>query len=143
MSQRRPLPREYLRARLGDALVLRTLVDEQATRAAVIGRSGRTWVRRRPVTWPCSRTPGTEAKELPPAPLATSEASGRLQTLMLHGAGRRGRRPAVLAVGGQGTPVPPRIGRRDRRHTVALLDCCHSGGTTRDLSTAALRQWPR
>ncbi|MEZ5218227.1 MAG: caspase family protein [Ilumatobacteraceae bacterium] len=27
---------EYLRARLGDALVLRTLVDERATRAAVI-----------------------------------------------------------------------------------------------------------
>ncbi len=129
----------YLGARATDTQ-LRTLIDREATKDAVVaafrehlGRAGRGDVA-------LFAYAGHGSEEPAPPQLAALEPSGRIQTIVLQDCGRRIegrlRRPladkelslliAEVSSGGA--------------HVVVVLDCCHSGGGTRD-PFAQVRGW--
>ncbi len=131
---------EYLRIRLGDSAEILTLVDAAATRAAVVDGFRTHLARAGAGDVAVFAYSGHGSQERPPDELAVSEASGRLQTLMLHDAGR-------VVDGELRWPLADKELRllletvaATGAHTVAILDCCHSGDATRDVA-GATRQW--
>jgi hypothetical protein len=131
---------EYLRARVGERLELRTLYDDQATRDAVavgfrdhLGRAG-------PGDVALFAYAGHGSEEPAPAEVAHLEPTGRIQTLLLHDCGRRigGKLRRALADKELSVLLAELAGRGP--HVAVVLDCCHSGGGTRD-PFVGIRGW--
>lgn len=123
---------EYLTARSGSAPVLRKLVDAEATRDAVIGAFRDHLGRAGPGDVALFAYCGHGSEEPVPKEIADLESTGRIQTLILYDSDRKvdGRLQRPLAdkelsvlIAGVAAKGP---------HVVAILDCCHSGGGTRD-----------
>lgn len=122
----------YLTGRVGDRLDLQTLLDADATRANVtsafrehLGAAG-------PGDVALFGYCGHGSEEAAPDAVAQFEPTGRIQTLLLHDSGRsvggemqRALADKELAVLIAGVAV-------SGAHVVVILDCCHSGGGTRD-----------
>ena len=119
-------------ARSGTEPVLRTLIDAEATRDAVISAFREHLGQARAGDVALFAYCGHGSEEPVPPAIADLEPTGRIQTLILYDSDRkvagRLRRPladkelslliAEVAAGGA--------------HVVVILDCCHSGGGTRD-----------
>jgi len=132
--------RTYLEARAGTDLRLRVLEDAAATRDTFpaafrehLGQAG-------PGDIALFAFFGHGSEEPVPPELAAREPSGRLQTILLHDCGRRvdgklrrafaDKELSLLIAGVAATGA----------HVVTILDCCHSGGGTRD-PFARPRSW--
>ena len=122
----------YLRARVNGPLDLRTLLDADATRDTVVaafrehlGQAGAGDVA---LFAYC----GHGSEEPAPSAIADLEPSGRIQTIMLHDCGRRvdGKLRRALADKELALLIAGVAARG--AHVVTVLDCCHSGGGTRD-----------
>jgi hypothetical protein len=131
---------QYLGARVGVGLELRTLYDEEATRDAVtagfrehLGRAG-------PGDVAFFAYAGHGSEEPAPAEVAQLEPTGRIQTLLLHDCGRRvgGKLRRALADKELALLLAEVAGRGP--HLAVVLDCCHSGGGTRD-PFVGIRGW--
>jgi hypothetical protein len=121
-------------------LDLVTLVDEEATRDAVVTAFREHLGRAGPGDVALFAYAGHGSEEPAALEVAHLEPTGRIQTLVLHDCGRR--------IGGT-----LRRGLADKElslliaevaakgpHVVVVLDCCHSGGATRD-PVVAVRGW--
>ncbi len=122
----------YLRARTAGTLELRTLLDADATRDTVVagfrehlGRAGAGDIA---LFAYC----GHGSEEPAPAAIADLEPSGRIQTILLHDCGRRidGKLRRALADKELSLLIAELTAKGG--HVVTILDCCHSGGGTRD-----------
>jgi hypothetical protein len=131
---------QYLRARVGADLELRTLYDEEATRDAVaagfrdhLGQAG-------PGDVAVFAYAGHGSEEPAPAEVTHLEPTGRIQTLLLHDCGRRvgGKLRRALADKELALLLAEVAGRGP--HVTVILDCCHSGGGTRD-PLVSVRGW--
>jgi hypothetical protein len=131
---------QYLRARVATGLELRTLYDEEATRDGVtagfrehLGRAG-------PGDVALFAYAGHGSEEPAPDAVAHLEPTGRIQTLLLHDCGRRvaGKLQRALADKELALLLAEVAGRGP--HLAVVLDCCHSGGGTRD-PFVGIRGW--
>jgi hypothetical protein len=122
----------YLRARTAGALELQVLLDADATRETVVagfrdhlGRAGAGDVA---LFAYC----GHGSEEPAPVAIADLEPSGRIQTILLHDCGRRvdGKLRRALADKEMSLLIAELAAKGG--HVVTILDCCHSGGGTRD-----------
>ncbi len=132
---------EYLRARLGDAAHIETLEDEAATRDGVIAgfRSHLAQAGTGDVAFFGFAGHGSE--EAVPDVISGSEPSGQLQNLMLFDSGHTtDDKIAWPLVDKELGLLLDEVAARGA-HVVAIMDCCHSGDVTRDVSTATARQW--
>jgi hypothetical protein len=131
---------QYLRARVGTELALRTLCDDEATRDAVVdgfrdhlGQAGEG-------DTALFVYAGHGSEEPAPAEVASLEPTGRIQTLMLHDCGRRvgGKLRRALADKELAVLLAEVVARGP--HVAVILDCCHSGSGTRD-PFVGIRGW--
>lgn len=136
-----------LRARHADRLVLRTLVDEEATRAGVVAAVRTHLGRAGPGDVAVLYFAGHGSEEPVPAELAHLEGGPVLQTLLLHDAGQRAGPDGPDRAGAIVRPLADKelgllIDELTQRggHVAVILDCCHSGDADRDASTA-VRAW--
>ncbi len=131
-----------LRQRFGDRLAPLTLLDEAATRQSVIDSFTAHLGQAGPDDVAVFVYAGHGSEEPAPPEFAKLESTNRIQTFMLYDCGRRDangklcraladKELAVLIDG-----VAERAG-----HVVVILDCCSSGGATRDPDTARSRGW--
>jgi Caspase domain len=131
---------QYLRARVGDELVLRTLYDEEATRDAVVAGFRDHLARAGDGDIALFVYAGHGSEEPAPAEVAGLEPTGRIQTLMLHDCGRRvdGKLRRALADKELAVLLAEVAARGP--HLAVILDCCHSGSGTRD-PFVGIRGW--
>jgi hypothetical protein len=131
---------QYLRARVGDDLALCTLYDEEATRDAVaagfrdhLGQAGAGDVA-------LFAYAGHGSEEPAPTEVSHLEPTGRIQTLLLHDCGRRvgGKLQRALADKELALLLAELAAKGP--HVTVILDCCHSGGGTRD-PFVGIRGW--
>jgi Caspase domain len=80
---------QYLRARVGTDLALRTLYDDEATRDAVVDGFRDHLAQAGGGDTALFVYAGHGSEEPAPAEVANLEPTGRIQTLMLHDCGRR------------------------------------------------------
>ena len=130
----------FLEGRVGDRLRLTTLVDGQATRAAIIDTFRAHLGQAGPGDVALFSYSGHGSEEPAPSEFATLEASGRLQTLVPVDVGRRRGGPLVRPIADKELAVLIAEVSAKGPHVVVLLDCCHSGNGTRDAATT-VRQW--
>jgi len=131
---------EYLRARAEGDIDVRTMLDAEATRPAVVeafhahlGRAG-------PGDVAVFTYSGHGTEEPVPKEIKTSEASGKIQTLMLADSGKRVGGKFVRGLADKELAVLLAEVSGRGAHTVAILDCCHAGGADRDAFTN-VRGW--
>jgi Caspase domain len=122
----------YLRARAAGTIEVQTLLDADATRDTIVagfrdhlGRAG-------PGDVAIFVYCGHGSEEPAPAAIADLEPSGRIQTILLHDCGRRidGKLRRALADKELSLLIAELAAKGG--HVVTVLDCCHSGGGTRD-----------
>jgi len=123
---------QYLTERAGDGLDLRTLYDADATRANVttafrehLGGAG-------PGDVALFAYAGHGSQEPAPADVAHLEETGRIQTLVLHDCGRRVDGKLQRPLADKELAVLIAQVADGGAHVVIVLDCCNSGGGTRD-----------
>jgi hypothetical protein len=123
---------QYLRARVGTALELRTLCDADATRDNLVAAFREHLGQAEPGDVALFVYAGHGSEEPAPPEVAPLEPSGRIQTLVLHDCGRRveGKLRRALADKELAVLLAEVAGRGP--HVAVILDCCHSGGGTRD-----------
>ena len=123
---------DYLTARSGTAPEIRKLVDADATKAAVIGGFRDHLGRARAGDVALFAYCGHGSEEPVPTAIADLEPTGLIQTLILFDSDRTidGQLQRPLA----DKELSLLIGEvaAGGAHVVAILDCCHSGGGTRD-----------
>ena len=85
-----------------------------------------------PATSPSSRTAATAARSRRRPAVADLEPSGRIQTIMLHDCGRRVDGKLRRALADKELSLLIAEVAASGAHVVTILDCCHSGGGTRD-----------
>jgi hypothetical protein len=124
--------RTSLEARAGATLRLRELHDADATRDALVtafrdhlGRAG-------PDDVALFAFFGHGSEEPAPPEIATLEPTGRLQTILLHDCGRRIGGTLRRAFADKELSLLLAEVAASGAHVVTILDCCHSGGGTRD-----------
>jgi hypothetical protein len=131
----------FLGGRLGDRLRLQTLVGRVATRRAIVDGIRSHLGRARAGDVALFAWSGHGSEEPAPAPLASLEPGGWIQTIVPVDVGRRDDRGVLIrsvadkelaVLFGEVTAGGP--------HVVVLLDCCHSGTGTRD-AEVRVRQW--
>ena len=130
----------FLEGRVGDRLRLTTLVDRQATRAAMIDTFRSHLGQAGPGDVALFSYSGHGSEEPAPPAFAELEASGRIQTLVPVDVGRRRKGPLVRPIADKELAVLIAEVTARGPHVVVLLDCCHSGSGTRD-AAATPRQW--
>ena len=131
----------FLQGRVGERLRLATLIDREATRQAIIDAIRMHLGQAGPGDVALFSYSGHGSEEPAPAEYAALEPSGRIQTLVCVDVGRRN---------AEGVLVRPLADKElailfgevaaKGPHVAVLLDCCHSGGGTRDAATR-VRQW--
>ncbi len=131
---------QYLHARVGDELVLRTLYDEEATRDALVGAFRDHLGQAGPGDVALFAYAGHGSEEPAPPAVAHLEPTGRIQTLMLHDCGRRVDGKLRRAVADKELAVLLAEVADRGPHLAVILDCCHSGGGTRD-PFVGIRSW--
>ncbi len=131
---------QYLEARVGADLELRTLYDEEATRDAVaagfrdhLGQAG-------PGDVAVFAYAGHGSEEPAPGEVAHLEPTGRIQTLLLHDCGRRVGGKLRRALADKELALLLAELAAKGAHVTVILDCCHSGGGTRD-PLVGVRGW--
>jgi hypothetical protein len=133
----------YLRARAAGSLEVCTLLDGDATRDTLVagfrdhlGRAGHGDVA---LFAYC----GHGSEEPAPTAIADLEPSGRIQTILLHDCGRRvdGKLRRALADKELSLLIAELAAKGC--HVLTILDCCHSGGGTRDPFTRPRAWMPR
>jgi hypothetical protein len=131
---------EVLTTRLGSQLQQLTLLDQQATRAAVIdgwrqhlGQAGSGDVA-------LFYYGGHGGEEPAPPELVNLEGTKRLQNLICFDSGRRVDGKLVRALADKELAALISEVAARGAHVAVLLDCCHSGSGTRD-AVATVRQW--
>jgi hypothetical protein len=131
---------QYLRARVGGELALRTLYDGEATRDAVIAGFRDHLAQAGTGDIALFVYAGHGSEEPAPAQVASLEPTGRIQTLMLHDCGRRvgGKLRRALADKELAVLLAEVAARGP--HIAVILDCCHSGSGTRD-PFVGIRGW--
>src|SRR5262245_31079354 len=131
---------QYLKVRVGDELTVRTLYDEEATRDALVaafrdhlGQAGRGDVA-------LFAYAGHGSEEPAPPAVLHLEPTGRIQTLILHDCGRRvgGKLQRAFADKELAVLLAELADRGP--HVAVILDCCNSGGGTRD-PFVGIRSW--
>ncbi len=130
----------FLEGRIGDRLRLATLLDGQATRAAMIDTFRSHLGQAGPGDVAFFSYSGHGSEEPAPAEFAALEASGRIQTLVPVDVGRRGGAPLIRPIADKELAVLIAEVAARGPHVVVVLDCCHSGNGTRDAGATA-RQW--
>jgi hypothetical protein len=122
----------YLEGRSEGGLELLTLVDREATRTAVVDAFRSHLGRARPGDVALFAYAGHGSEEPAPAEIAHLEPTGRIQTLLFHDSNRRvgGRLQRALADKELSLLIAELAANGP--HVVVILDCCHSGGGTRD-----------
>ncbi len=132
--------RTFLEGRLGTALQLRVLVDDQAARQALIDafRSHLGQAGAGDVALFCFSGHGSE--EPAPPEFAPLEPSGRIQTLMCWDSGRRVDGKLVRGLSDKELALLLDEVAAGGAHVAVILDCCHSGSGTRD-EAVTVRQW--
>jgi hypothetical protein len=123
---------QYLRARVGGELALRTLCDEEATRDAVVGGFRDHLAQAGSGDIALFVYAGHGSEEPAPAEVASLEPTGRIQTLMLHDCGRRVGGKLLRALADKELAVLLAELAERGPHVAVILDCCHSGSGTRD-----------
>ena len=131
---------QYLRARAGDSLALRTLHDAEATRAAVIDAFRSHLGQAGPGDIALFAYAGHGSEEPVPAGIDHLESSGKIQTLVLADCGRRVDGKLVRALADKELALLLADVSARGAHTVTILDCCNSGGADRDVFTN-VRGW--
>ncbi len=131
---------QYLRARVGAELALRTLYDDEATRDAVIAGFRDHLAQAAVGDTALFVYAGHGSEEPAPAEVASLEATGRIQTLMLHDCGRRVGRKLRRALADKELAVLLSEVAERGPHIAVILDCCHSGSGTRD-PFVGIRGW--
>jgi hypothetical protein len=123
---------QYLQARVGPTLELRTLYDSDATRDGLVaafrehlGEAGQGDVA-------LFVYAGHGSEEPAPPEVAHLEPTGRIQTLLLHDCGRRVEGKLRRAFADKELAVLLAEVAARGPHVAVILDCCHSGGGTRD-----------
>lgn len=122
----------YLRARTGGPLELRTLLDADATRDTVVAGFRRHLAQAKSGDVALFAYCGHGSEEPAPAAIADLEPSGRIQTIMLHDCGRRIDGVLHRALADKELALLIAEVAAGGGHVVTILDCCHSGGGTRD-----------
>ena len=129
-----------LSERLGSSLHQVTLVNEQATRAAVIDG----WLQHLGQAGPGDVAlfyySGHGGEEPAPPELVHLEGTQRLQNLICFDSNRRTNGKLVRALADKELAALIRQVAAGGAHVAVLLDCCHSGSGTRDVSVG-IRQW--
>ena len=105
---------QYLRARVGAELALRTLYDDEATRDAVVAGFRDHLAQAGEGDTALFVYAGHGSEEPAPAEVASLEPTGRIQTLMLHDCGRRVGRKLRRALADKELAVLLSRGRRAR-----------------------------
>ena len=131
---------QCLVTRAGDALRLRALYDAEATRAAVITAFREHLGQAGPGDVALFAYAGHGSEEPAPLEVAHLEPTGRIQTLMLHDCNRRIDGQLVRALADKELSVLLAEVAGKGPHVAVVLDCCHSGGGTRD-PFARARGW--
>jgi hypothetical protein len=132
--------RTYLEARAGADLRLRVLEDGAATRDAVVGAFREHLGAAAAGDVALYAFFGHGSEEPAPAAIAALEPSGRLQTTLLHDCGRRIDGTLRRALADKELSLLIAEVAATGAHVVTILDCCHSGGGTRD-PFARPRSW--
>ena len=129
-----------LAARLGDSLQQVTLLNDQATRAAVIDGWQRHLGQAGAGDVALFFYGGHGGEEPAPPELVNLEATKRLQNLICYDSGRRVNGKLVRALADKELAALIRGVASKGAHVAVLLDCCHSGSGTRD-AAVTVRQW--
>ena len=129
-----------LATRLGDSLQQVTLLNEQATRAAVIDGWQRHLGQAGAGDVALFFYGGHGGEEPAPPELVNLEATKRLQNLICYDSGRRVNGKLVRALADKELAALIRGVAANGAHVAVLLDCCHSGSGTRD-AAVTVRQW--
>ena len=131
---------EYLRARTDGDVDVHTMLDDQATRPAVVKAFREHLGKAGPGDVAVFAYSGHGTEEPVPKEIKTSEASGKIQTLMLADSGKRIGGKFVRGLADKELAVLLAEVSGSGAHTVAILDCCHAGGADRDAFTS-VRGW--
>ena len=123
---------DYLQARTGVELALRTLYDNEGTREAVISAFRDHLGQAGPGDVALFAYAGHGSEEPVPTELADLEPTGRIQTLMFHDCNRRVDGQLRRALADKELSVLLATLAGVGAHVAVILDCCHSGGATRE-----------
>ncbi|MET0459154.1 MAG: caspase family protein, partial [Ilumatobacteraceae bacterium] len=122
----------YLVARSGTEPALRTLVDAEATRDAVIGAFREHLGQARTGDVALFAFCGHGSEEPVPPAIADLEPTGRIQTLILFDSDRKVRGRLRRPLADKELSLLIAEVAATGAHVAVILDCCHSGGGTRD-----------
>ena len=111
---------------------MRVLLDADATRDTVISGFREHLASRRSGDVALFAYSGHGSEEPAPAAVADLEPSGRIQTIMLQDCGRRIDGKLRRALADKELSLLIAEVAASGAHVVTILDCCHSGGGTRD-----------
>ncbi len=129
--------RTYLEARAGADLRLRVMQDDEATRETFVAAFREHLGPARAGDVALFAFFGHGSEEPAPAEIAALEPTGRLQTILLHDCGRRVDGALRRAFADKELSLLIAEVAASGAHVVTILDCCHSGGGTRDPGSAA------
>ena len=132
--------RTFLEARAGTDLRLRVLEDDAATRDTFVTAFREHLGAAGPGDVALFAFFGHGSEEPAPAEIAALEPTGRLQTILLHDCGRRVDGKLRRAFADKELSLLIAEVAATGAHVVTILDCCHSGGGTRD-PFARARSW--
>ncbi len=130
---------QYLRARVGAGLDVRTLYDSDATRDGFVAAFREHLGKAGPGDVALFVYAGHGSEEPAPPEVAHLEPTGRIQTLLLHDCGRRVDGKLRRAFADKELAVLLAEVAAREPHVAVILDCCHSGGgrATRSSASAA------
>ncbi len=122
----------YLEGRSDGDLDVQTLLDGEATRDAVVGAFRAHLGRAAAGDVALFAYAGHGSEEPAPTEIAHLEPTGRIQTLMFHDCNRRVDGRLRRALADKELSLLLAEVAANGPHVVVILDCCHSGGGTRD-----------
>ncbi|CAN5824753.1 hypothetical protein BH20ACT4_BH20ACT4_04700 [soil metagenome] len=123
---------QYLKGRVEGGLELRTLYDADATRDQVVAAFRDHLGKAAAGDTVLFAYAGHGSEEPAPLEVAALEPSGRIQTLVLHDCGRRVDGKLIRALADKELALLLAEVTSRGPHVAVILDCCHSGGGTRD-----------
>jgi hypothetical protein len=132
---------DYLQGRLGDRLHLQTLLDREATRAAIIDAFRTHLAPAGASDVALFYFSGHGMEEPSPPEFAALDPTGRIQVLVCSDTGRRVEGKLQRGLADKELAALIRELAPKGAHIVIVLDCCHSGSGTRDPFLTGVRQW--
>ncbi|MDQ3738650.1 MAG: caspase family protein [Actinomycetota bacterium] len=123
---------QYLKGRVEGGLELRTLYDAEATRDRVVAAFREHLGQAGAGDTALFAYAGHGSEEPAPLEVSALEPTGRIQTLVLHDCGRRLEGTLIRALADKELALLLSEVTSRGPHVAVVLDCCHSGGGTRD-----------